>query len=177
MRSNRTTFAGSTGPLYSALFSQAVGAPIDFVPYKGGAQALQDVAGEFVDFFLAPPQVLLGQIQAGAVKALGVTFRERLDLLPDVPSLVGEVSPKLEIVFWHCLFAPADTPAPIVEKLNAALQELFTDQKVTKNWAATGFSPYPTSQRSVAAATALVGAEVSRWGTVIRENNIAAPPN
>jgi tripartite-type tricarboxylate transporter receptor subunit TctC len=99
MKSNRARFAGSTGPLYAALFSQAVDAPIDFIPYKGGAQALQDVVGEFVDFFLAPPQVLLGQIQAGSVKALGITARERLALLPEVPSLVQEVSPKLEILF------------------------------------------------------------------------------
>lgn len=175
MKSNRARFAGSTGPLYAALFSQAVGAPIDFVPYKGGAQALQDVAGEFVDFFLAPPQVLLGQIRAGTVKALGITSKERLDLLPDVPSLVQEVSPKLEILFWHCLFAPPGTPASIVEKLHAAVQDVYADPKVTKEWAAAGFSPYPADQRSPAAATALVRAEVKRWGDLIHEDNIAAP--
>jgi tripartite-type tricarboxylate transporter receptor subunit TctC len=175
MKGHRARFAGSTGPLYAALFSQAVGAPIDFVPYKGGAQALQDVVGEFVDFFLAPPQVLLGQIRAGAVKALGITSKQRLDLLPDVPSLVQEVSPKLEILFWHCLFAPAGTPASVVGKLNAALQDLFADPAVTKEWAAAGFSAYPADQRSAAAASALVAAEVKRWGDLIRENKIAAP--
>jgi tripartite-type tricarboxylate transporter receptor subunit TctC len=88
---------------------------------------------------------------------------------------VQELGPKLEILYWHALFAPAGTPDGIVEKLNSALQEIMVDPAILKSWADTGVAPYPKDQRSPAAARALLRNEIARWGQVVRDNNIQAP--
>jgi tripartite-type tricarboxylate transporter receptor subunit TctC len=92
-----------------------------------------------------------------------------------VPSFVQELGPKLEILYWHALFAPAATPDAVIAKLNATLQEIMADPGVLKSWAETGVAPYPQEQRSPAAARALLRSEIARWGQVVRDNNIQAP--
>lgn len=179
MKSNRGRFAhpgtGSTGHLASALFAQAVGAPIDYIPYRGGAPALQDVIGGHVDFFFGTTQAVLEPIKAGTVKAYGVTSKEPLPELPDVPSFAKQFGPKLDILFWHALFAPAGTPQPIVDKLNTALQDVLNDPKLVKAWTDTGIGIYPKEQRTAAAAKTMLHDEIERWGEVIRANNIEPP--
>ena len=86
-----------------------------------------------------------------------------------------ELGPKLEILYWHALFAPAGTPETIVEKLNSALQEIVADPAILKSWAESGVAPYPKDERSPAAARALLQREIARWGEVVRDNNIQAP--
>jgi tripartite-type tricarboxylate transporter receptor subunit TctC len=88
---------------------------------------------------------------------------------------VQELGPKLEILYWHALFAPAGTPDAVVDKLNAALQEIIADPAVVKSWADTGVAPYPKEQRTPAAARALLKSEIARWGQVVRDNNIQPP--
>lgn len=175
MRTNRAMFAGSTGPIYTALFAATIGAPIEFIPYRGGALALQDVVAGHADLYLGTTQVLLSAIQANLVRGFGITARERSPLLPQLPSLVDDLGPGIEIVFWHCLFAPAGTPTPILDRLNAALQDLIADPKVLEGWAANGYSPFAPARRSPGAARDFVRDEVARWSAVIRDNGITAP--
>ena len=179
MKANRGRFAhpgtGSTGQLASALFAQAMGAQIDYIPYRGGAPALQDVIGDHVDFFFGTSQAVIEPIKAGTVKAYGITAKEPLALLPEVPSFVKQFGPKLDILFWHALFAPAGTPKPIIDKLNAALQDVLADPKLVKAWTDTGIGLYPKEQRTVEAAKTMLHDEVERWGEVIRANNIEPP--
>jgi tripartite-type tricarboxylate transporter receptor subunit TctC len=87
---------------------------------------------------------------------------------------VQELSPKLEILYWHALFAPAGTP-DAVERLNSALQEVISDPAIVQSWADTGVAPYAKDQRSPAAARALLKSEIARWGQVVHDNNIQAP--
>lgn len=163
---------GSTGHLASALTAQAVGAPAVFVPYRGGGPALQDVIAGHADLFFATTQAAIGPIGSGAVKAFGITAKEPAKPLPQVPSLVSGLSPKLDIAYWHALFAPAGTPKPIVGKLNALLQEIVADPKILKLWEDTGVAPYPKEQRSAEAAQKLLHDEIVRWAAVIRDNKI-----
>jgi tripartite-type tricarboxylate transporter receptor subunit TctC len=88
---------------------------------------------------------------------------------------VTAFGPKLEILYWHALFAPAGTPEAIVEKLNSALQEIVADPAILKSWAESGVAPYPKDERSPAAARAMLQREIARWGEVVRDNNIQAP--
>jgi tripartite-type tricarboxylate transporter receptor subunit TctC len=108
------------------------------------------------------------------MKAYGITAKETSPQFPNVASFVQELGPKLEILYWHALFAPAGTPDAIVDKLNSALQEIMADPAVVKSWADTGVVPYPKDQRSPAAARALLKSEIARWGQVVRDNNIQA---
>ncbi|MBX6426049.1 MAG: tripartite tricarboxylate transporter substrate binding protein [Variibacter sp.] len=167
-----TPGTGSTGHLTSALFAQALGVKIDYIPYRGGAPALQDLVAGHVDFFFGTPQQLLEPIKTDMIKAYGVTSRERMEQLPDLPSFVQQFGPKLEILFWHAMFAPAGTPKPVIDKLNAALQEFMSDPEIVKGWSIIGVSPYPKEKRSPEAGKELMHSEIVRWGEVIRANNI-----
>jgi tripartite-type tricarboxylate transporter receptor subunit TctC len=163
---------GATGHLATALVAQEDKAKVDMIPYRGAAPALQDIMGEHVDVFFATPQSVVQQVRAGNMKAFGITSKEKSAQLPNVESFIPILGPKLEIVYWQALFAPAGTPQPIIDKLNAAVQQAMDDPTINKNWTAEGVSGYPKEQRSVEAARAILKSEIARWGEVIRANNI-----
>ena len=130
------------------------------------------MVGNHVDLFFTTPQAVLPHIAAGQIKAYGITAKEPYAQFPGVASMVEQYGPKLEIQYWHALFAPAATPRPVIDKLNGALQALLDDPVVVKNWTATGVLPYAKDERSLAATHALFKSEIERWGEVIRANNI-----
>ena len=167
--------AGATGHLATSLVAQEAKVTVDLIPYRGAAPALQDIAGGHVDLFFATPQSVVQQAASGQVKAYGITAKESSPQFPTAASFVQELGPKLEILYWHALFAPAGTPDAIVQKLNATLQQVMDDPAILKSWADTGVSAYPKEQRSPAAGRALLKSEIARWSQVVRENNIQAP--
>lgn len=170
-----TPGVGATGHLATSLLAQEAKVKVDLIPYRGAAPALQDVTGGHVDLFFATPQSVVQQIKAGQMKAYGITAKEKSPELPTADSFVKAFGPKLEILYWHALFAPAGTPDEVINKLNATLQEIISDPAIVKSWADTGVTPYPNDQRSVAAARALLKSEIARWGQVVRDNNIQGP--
>lgn len=170
-----TPGVGATGHLATSLLAQEAEVKVDLIPYRGAAPALQDVTGGHVDLFFATPQSVVQQIKAGQLKAYGITAKEKSPELPTADSFVKAFGPKLEILYWHALFAPAGTPDDVINKLNATLQEIISDPAIVKSWADTGVTPYPNDQRSVAAARALLKSEIARWGQVVRDNNIQGP--
>jgi tripartite-type tricarboxylate transporter receptor subunit TctC len=138
---------------------------------------LQDTLGGHIDLFFATPQQVVGQFASGAVKVFGITSREPSPQFPGVPSFVAAYGPKLEISFWHIMLAPGGTPRPIVDTLNAAVQEALADPEILKAWAASGMAPYPTAQRTPEGAAAYLKQQIVHWGTVVRDNKIEAPTN
>jgi tripartite-type tricarboxylate transporter receptor subunit TctC len=166
---------GATGHLATSLFAQEAKVTVDHIPYRGAAPALQDIVGGHVDLFFATPQSVVQQVASGQMKAYGITAKEASPQFPAAASFVQDLGPKLEILYWHALFAPAGTPDVIVERLNSALQEIMTDPAILKLWADTGVAPYPKEQRSPAAARALLMREIARWGQVVSDNNIQPP--
>jgi len=108
---------GSAPHLGAALFSQVAGIEMKHIPYKGGAPAIQSVvAGDTQITFGTPPSVL-PMIQAGRLRGLAVTKRERSALVPGIPGMAEAGLPEYGIEFWYGLFLPAATPAAIVGKL------------------------------------------------------------
>ena len=166
---------GSTGHLATSLFTKEAKVEAIQVPYRGAAPALQDIAGDHVDLFFATPQSVVEQVAAGQIKAFGITAKQESPLFPKVASFVTEIGPKLEILYWHALFVPTGTPAPVIDRLNSVLQQVEDDPAAVKAWAATGVVPYPKDQRSPQAAQALLHSEIARWAQVVRENNIQPP--
>ena len=128
--------------------------------------------GGHVDLFFATPQSIVPQVKAGQLKAFGVTSATKLDKLPEVGSFVKALGPKLEILYWQAMYAPAGTPDAVINTLNAALQEAVSDPAIIKMWDDEGFFIYPKEQRTVAFANATLKSEIARWGQVIRDNNI-----
>ena len=179
MRKGQLNFAhagaGTTGYITTALFLQQAKLDALLVPYRGAAPALQDMVGNHVDLFFTTPQAVLALVNAGQLKAYGITAREPYAQFPGAASFVEMYGPKLEIQYWHGLFAPAATPGAIIEKLNGALQALLDDPATVKGWTASGVLPYAKEERSTQAAQALFKSEMTRWSEVIRENKIQAP--
>jgi tripartite-type tricarboxylate transporter receptor subunit TctC len=164
--------AGSTAHLTTALFTQEAKISVDQIPYRGAAPALGDLLGGHVDLFFATPQQVLGNVTAGQIKAFAITAKEKSPQFPTAASIVQVLGPKLEITYWHAMFAPAGTPKPIIDKLNAVVQATLEDPAIVKIWADTGVTPFPKDQRSPQAAQTLLHSEIVRWGQVIRDNKI-----
>jgi len=164
--------SGSTGHLATSLLAQEARLTVLQVPYRGGAPMVQDILGSHVDLLFGTPQQLAPLVAAGQVKAYGITAKETYRQFPGAASLVAELGPKLEIFYWHALFAPAATSNSTIGKLNAVLGGVLEDPALVKSWADIGVSPYPENERSPQAAQALMRAEVARWSEVVRENKI-----
>jgi tripartite-type tricarboxylate transporter receptor subunit TctC len=163
---------GSTGHLATSLVANEAKVEVVQVPYRGAAPALQDIAGGHVDLFFATPQSVVGTVANGQMKAFGITSKATSPQFPKVASFVDVLGPKLEIFYWHALFAPAGTPQNVIDKLNAVLLGVLDDPAIVQSWTETSVTPFGKDQRSPQAAQALLKSEIARWGQVVRENNI-----
>jgi putative tricarboxylic transport membrane protein len=176
IKANSVTMAhpgsGSSGHLSTALFAKEVGFKPVQVPYRGGAPMVSDLLGDHVDLLFGTPQQLAPLVAGGKLKAYGVTAKDTYPQFPGAVAMAAELGPKLEVFYWHALFAPAGTPGAIIEKLNGVVQSVLADSALMKSWADTGVTPYPENERSPQAAQALFKSEIARWGEVVRENNI-----
>jgi tripartite-type tricarboxylate transporter receptor subunit TctC len=163
---------GTTGHLATTLFAQEAGVSIDQIPYRGAAPAVTDLLGGQVDLFFATPQSVVQQVATGALKAYGVTSKDKLPEFPTADSLPALFGPKLDVLYWQAMFAPKGTPETIIGTLNKALQNAVSDPALLRIWSAEDVTVFPSDQRSPAAASALMHSEIARWGQVIRDNNI-----
>jgi len=163
---------GSPAHFCAVLFARALGVDLDLIPYRGGAPAVTDLIAGHVDLFCTN---LAGeQLKAGTLKGFGVVSKDRFAAYPSLPSLVQFGFADMDILVWQGMFAPAATPTPILEKLNAALRFALIDPKVIRNFEQTDFSVFPEQEQTIAAANSLVHQEIVRWGEVVRANHIEA---
>jgi tripartite-type tricarboxylate transporter receptor subunit TctC len=165
---------GSFGHLAGVLLAQEIGGTVTHIPYRGAGPALNDLLAGHVDLSSQSAVVAGPLVKADKLKAYAIIGRSRFAGLPELPTM-GEVGyKKLDLDFWHMLFAPAGTPRPIVDRLNAALRHAFTDAKVRKTFEEGGMDLFPPDQQTPEAASALLKSELKLWGDVIRANNISA---
>jgi tripartite-type tricarboxylate transporter receptor subunit TctC len=121
---------GSAQHLAGALFESAAKVDMIHVPYKGGGPALNDVIGGQVPLFFGNLASTLQHVQSGKLKALAVTSDKRSPILPDVPTLSESGLKGTEIYEWNAVFAPANTPEPVMKKLAAAFQQALDAPEV-----------------------------------------------
>jgi tripartite-type tricarboxylate transporter receptor subunit TctC len=165
---------GSFGHLADVLIFHELGVPVTQVPYRGAGPALVDLLGGQVDLSPIAAVVAKPLVDAGKLKAYAVIGKRRFAGLPDLPTFGDLGYKKLDVDFWHMLLAPAGTPRPIIDKLNAALRVALADPKLQKTYADGGIVEYPPDQETPEAAAALLKREIVLWGDVIRANHIAA---
>ena len=108
------------------------------------------------------------EVRAGLVKGFGVSAREPVAALPEVPSLTQLGHKELELQHWHGIFAPAGTPRPIIDQLNAALRKAIADPRIRKAFADVSANEIAPEQQTPEALGALLHSEIKRWGDVIR---------
>jgi tripartite-type tricarboxylate transporter receptor subunit TctC len=163
---------GSYGHLAGVLVAQELGIKAVQVPYRGAGPALVDLLSGEVDLESQSAIVAGPLVESGKLKAFAIIGRKRFAGLPDLPTM-GELGyKKLDIDFWHMLLAPAGTPQPIVDKLNAALRVALADPKVQKTFTDGGMDEFSADEQTPAAASALLKREIAFWGEVIRANQI-----
>ena len=113
------------------------------VPFKGSPEALQDVLGGRSAFYMAPVNVALGLVKDGKLVPLGVSTRSRAAVLPDVPTLAGQGLTDYEVTLWFGMWAPAATPAAVVQKLNAAMNAIVQEPAMREQFSKLGMQPAP----------------------------------
>jgi len=116
-----TTGIGAANHLVTELFSGKAGLKMTHIPYRGTALAVADLISEQVTVVFSDPVSVLSHIQAGTLRALAVTSKERSQVAPDVPTIAESGFPGFDAIAWHGILAPAKTPPSVVKKLNAEI--------------------------------------------------------
>lgn len=171
----KVSFA-STGPgtsltLLGELLKFTAGIDIVSVGYRSGAQGLQDVVAGQVQMMFADPASGIVQAQAGKVRALAVSSATRLAIAPDLPTFAQAGLPGVAIESWEMLAAPAGTPVPIVERINAELRAVLALPDIQKQLNDRG--QIPVVSPSPAELEAFVTNEMKRWGDIVRASGQA----
>ena len=139
---------GNVTHLASLTFESAVGIKGTHVPYKGEAPAVVDLMAGHVDYYFATSAGVIPGIQAGRLRALAVATLQRLDTLPNVPTLDETVAKKLELSAWSGIMAPASTPADVVAKLSEAINKALKDKDVLAFFAGQSALATPSTPES-----------------------------
>src|SRR4029450_3430279 len=146
----KVTFAnaglGAASHLCGMLFQSAIGTRLTPVPYRGGGPLLNDLLGGQGDLGCEQATTSTGPISAKRVKAYAVTTKTRLKSLPELPTADEAGLKGFEIGVWHGLYAPAGTPAPVVQKLTSALQTALRDPDLAKRFEPTNPEPIATNE-------------------------------
>jgi tripartite-type tricarboxylate transporter receptor subunit TctC len=167
-----TTGAGGGSHLCGLHLQNTIGTSFQFIPYRGGAPALQDLVAGQIDFYCDLAANSLAQVRAGNVKAFAMMSRTRWPAAPEVPTGDEAGLPGLYISNWTGIWAPAGTPKPIIDKINAAIAAALADANVRKRYVDLGQEvPHP-AQQSPDALRAFHQAEVEKWRPIVKAANI-----
>ena len=164
-----STGVGSPPHLALELFKSSSGANVLHVPYRGAAPAVTDVVGGQVHAMFADLPVLMPQIKGGTLRPIGVGSKRRASVLPDVPTLDEQGIKDVYADNWYALFAPAKTPAPVIAKLNAAVNAVLKDPETARKLIEAGADPAAGTPEQLAE---FLKSELERWGKVVKEKNI-----
>jgi tripartite-type tricarboxylate transporter receptor subunit TctC len=169
----KLTFAsaglGSGQHIASAVMTRMAGVRMTHVPYRGSQDAYQDILGGRVDLFFDISSAAKSQVDAGNVKALAVSSKERQPIHPNVPSVFETGIAPLDMESWFGLFAPAGTPEPVLAKLRAAMAQVMAAPDVQELFAKSGGQ---VPKGSVAEQEAKVRGDIERWTKLIREAGV-----
>jgi tripartite-type tricarboxylate transporter receptor subunit TctC len=162
---------GSGIHLGTELFASMAGIRFTHIPYRGTSPALNDLLGGHVDIYFSSLPPALGLVGEGKVRALAVTGSRREQALPDLPTVAEAGLPGYEAVLHYGIAAPAGTPRPIVDTLNAALREALAAAETHALMASAGVQPMPSTPEEYAAD---IDREETKWSRIVRESGAKA---
>ena len=160
---------GTVTHIAGELFASMAGIRLVHVPYKGSGPVLNDLVGGHIPMSFTPIPAVHGHVQGGTLKALAVTGAKRSSLMPEVPTVAEGGLPGYEAVLHYGLLAPAGTPRPIVDTLNAALRKALASPEVLKRLEFEGAEPLPSTPEEYAAD---IDREETKWSRVLREAGV-----
>ena len=164
--------SGSAAHVCGLYFQEKTGTRFQFVPYRGGAPAMQDLVGGQIDLMCAEASQTLTHVRSGKMKAFAVMTQTRWPALPDVPTTDEIGVPGMHISFWHGLWVPKGTPEDVVAKLNAAVVDTLADPAVRRRLTDLGQVIATREEQTPAALAAHHKAEIEKWWPIIKAANI-----
>jgi tripartite-type tricarboxylate transporter receptor subunit TctC len=161
---------GSFNQLCAELLKMTAKIDIVHVPYKGGGPAVADLVGGKVDLLFTGAPVTMPHIKSGRLKLLAVTDSQRSAALPDTPTL-AESLPGYEFNNWYGIMAPAGTPRPIIDRLNAEVLRVLALPEVHEKFSGLGADPTPSTPEKFGA---VMKADAEKWGRIIPQAGVRA---
>jgi tripartite-type tricarboxylate transporter receptor subunit TctC len=169
-----TAGVGAPDHVGGALFQTLTGTSFQFVPYRGGGPAVQDLVAGQLDIMFESPTITLPQVRSGQLKAFAVAGESRLAGAPDIPTADEAGLPGFYVPFWVGLWAPKGTPKDVIAKLNSAAVIALADPTVSALLTDLGFEIYSRDQQTPEALAAYQKAEIKKWWPLIKEFGIKA---
>jgi tripartite-type tricarboxylate transporter receptor subunit TctC len=160
----------SFNQLCAELLKMSTRIDIVHVPYKGGGPAVADLVGGKVDMLFTGAPVTMSHIKSGRLKVLAVTDSQRSAALPDTPTM-GESVPGYEFNNWYGIMAPAGTPRPLIDLLNAEVHRILALPDVRERFSGLGADPTPSTPEKFAA---VMKTDAEKWGRIIKQAGVRA---
>ncbi|MCD0504207.1 Bug family tripartite tricarboxylate transporter substrate binding protein [Bordetella petrii] len=158
--------SGSSIHLSCEIFKMETGTDILHVPYRGSGPAVADLLGGQVDSMFDNLPSSLPHVQAGKLRALGVTSAERVAFAPDVPTLAESGLPGFSVQSWFAVMTPSGTPAPVIAKLNEAINKGLSGDELRKAYQSGGFVQ-PAAPNTPETLQKFIDSEIDKWGKVV----------
>ena len=160
---------GAASHLAGELLNMEADVNMVHVPYKGGAQAMQDLLGERVMSYFSAPPTAMPYVQQGRLIPLATTGLKRPAYLPEIPTVAESGYPGFEALNWYAFVAPGKTPEAILDRWNEEIVKVLKDPEVENKLTEFGMTPQPTTRQEFAA---FMKKESDKWGKIIKERNI-----
>ena len=172
-----TLFYGASGlgsgpHMASELFKKEAGIKMTGVLYPGSAQTVTDLIAGRIQVMFAPVTTVVGLMKDGRVKALASTEAKRAGVAPQLPTIAEAAIPGFNTGIWYGLLAPAGTPQPVIDKLNAAINEALKDQTLLSNFGKQGLDPLGGTPAEFAS---YIKSETERWASVVQSMDQSKP--
>jgi len=164
-----TTGVGSSNHLVTELFSNRAGIKMTHIPYRGTSLAVADLIAGQVQVVFSDPVSALAHVRAGTLIALAVTSKDRSPVAPDVPSIAESGYGGFDAIAWHGIMAPARTPKPIIERLNAEIVKALSDPDTIKLIQAQAIQPVGNSPEAFAS---FIKQDITMWKDVAAQAKI-----
>jgi len=160
---------GSINHMAMEVFKSQAKIDIVHIPHKGMAPALTDLMAGNVQVLIVSLPSVTGQMKSGRLRALGVTSAKRTSYMPELPTIAESGLPGYESSLWWGMFAPAKTPKPVIDRLNAEVHKAIAGPEMKKLYVEFGAEPAPTTPEAF---SAMVKTEIAKWAKVVKDANI-----
>jgi tripartite-type tricarboxylate transporter receptor subunit TctC len=161
--------SNTSGKVIGTLYNQAMGLKANEVSFRSATDSLNEFASGAIDYGVIDPQFGLSQVRAGRLRPLAVSSPERIKALPDVPTMAEEGIPNVKMTNWFAVMVPAETPKPIVMKINELMRKILSTAETTKFINQYGGDPFISTPEE---GQALLVQQIGEWGEFVRAAKI-----
>jgi tripartite-type tricarboxylate transporter receptor subunit TctC len=163
---------GATSNLCEVLMKSTLGASWLSVSYKGTGPALNDLLAGQVDVICDQPASTLQHIRAGSIKALAVASKDRISSLPSTPTFSQSGIPGFQLSVWHALYAPKDTPKPVIDRLTKALNTALKDPNLVRRFGEMDASVATPAIANPSYASKFLLTDIERWKVAMKNAGV-----